>query len=156
MALQRLRGLVGSMPNRLDLRERLAELYRLNGNPVEAGRWSYLCPGRREDEVRAFEKAHRDAYRRMVALRWKADEERASTEFARERLRQLRGQAESELGTPLDWTNLGPEPPEKKRWWARVLNNLAIALFLATAGIVAIGLVTAFISGLRVVVGWLS
>jgi hypothetical protein len=37
MARQRLRGLVGSMPTRLDLRQRLAEVYRLEGDSAQAG-----------------------------------------------------------------------------------------------------------------------
>ena len=39
LARQRLRGLVGSYPQRLDLREQLAELYRREGIPSQAGRW---------------------------------------------------------------------------------------------------------------------
>lgn len=51
MACQRPRGLVGSFPDRPDLRARLAQAYRMQGNQVQAGRWDYLAdnPGRRRD-----------------------------------------------------------------------------------------------------------
>ena len=44
VARQRLRGLVSSFPNDLMLRRRLAEMYRLYGEPAEAGRWMLLVP----------------------------------------------------------------------------------------------------------------
>ncbi|MEZ0446896.1 DUF6584 family protein [Cellulomonas sp. ICMP 17802] len=57
MARTRLQSLVLSLPQALDARERLAEIYRLDGDRVEAGRWSYLAEQRDQDEVSAFERA---------------------------------------------------------------------------------------------------
>ena len=45
-ARARLRDLVLSAPQRLDLLERLAALYRLEGNRAQAGRWGYLAEDR--------------------------------------------------------------------------------------------------------------
>ncbi|MGQ4381635.1 DUF6584 family protein, partial [Streptomyces sp. SAS_267] len=55
VARQRLRGLVSSFPNDLTLRRRLAETYRLYGEPAEAGRWMYLESDRDAVETAAFE-----------------------------------------------------------------------------------------------------
>lgn len=54
MARQRLRGLVSSFPTDLTLRRRLAEVYRLYGEPAEVGCWMYLEEDRRADEIAAF------------------------------------------------------------------------------------------------------
>ena len=51
MARTRLQSLLQSLPHRLDARERLADVYRLDGNRVEAGRWSYLSEHRDPGEV---------------------------------------------------------------------------------------------------------
>lgn len=58
MARQRLRGLVGSQPQRLDLREQLADLYRREGLLGQAGRWSYLSETVDPIELRAFEREY--------------------------------------------------------------------------------------------------
>ncbi|MDC5698264.1 hypothetical protein OO014_13450 [Intrasporangium calvum] len=55
LARQRLRGLVGSYPQRLDLREELAELYRRDGVLSQAGRWTFLSETRNPAELRAFD-----------------------------------------------------------------------------------------------------
>lgn len=103
VARQRLRGLVSSYPDDLTLRRRLAEVYRLYGEPAEAGRWMYLEPDRDAAETAAFEMRHRTAARRMRALAWRGPESRAATAFARERLAAVRKQCSEELGRPVTW-----------------------------------------------------
>ena len=53
LARQRLRGLVGSLPFRLDLRMLRTELYRREGGLAQAGRWSHLDEGRLDHEARS-------------------------------------------------------------------------------------------------------
>lgn len=84
VARQRLRGLVSSFPNDLMLRRRLAEVYRLYGEPAEAGRWMYLERDRDTAEAAAFEATYRTAPQRMRALAWRGPESLAGTTFARE------------------------------------------------------------------------
>ncbi|MGW3339602.1 DUF6584 family protein [Streptomyces sp. NPDC001009] len=98
VARQRLRGLVSSFPRDPALRRRLAEVYRLYGEPAEAGRWMYLEEDRDAAETAAFEARYRTASRRLAALGWDAPESLAPTDFAREQLAALRADG-PEAGT---------------------------------------------------------
>ncbi|MET9225062.1 DUF6584 family protein [Lentzea sp. NPDC003310] len=112
-ARQRVAGLVGTFPDRLDLRERLAEVYRVLGQPAQAGRWSYLAEERDPDELQAFERAYRRADTRLVALSWQGSFDEAPTETARTRLASLYSEARLELQHDLDAT-----PNEETSWGA--------------------------------------
>jgi hypothetical protein len=112
-ARQRIAGLVGTYPHRLDLRERLAEVYRVLGQPAQAGRWSYLAEERDPDELVAFERAYRRADSRLVALSWQGRVDDAPTETARTRLASLYSEARLELQRDLDAT-----PNEETSWGA--------------------------------------
>ncbi|WP_432571662.1 DUF6584 family protein [Kineococcus sp. SYSU DK005] len=101
-ARQRLRGLVASFPERLDLREHLADTYCRAGDAAQAGRWSYLSADRDEREVAAFERIYRDPFARMKALAWRTSEDSAGP-LAATRLRALREQAEQIAGAPVCW-----------------------------------------------------
>ncbi|MGW5635068.1 DUF6584 family protein [Streptomyces sp. NPDC003832] len=103
VARQRLRGLVSSYPHDLTLRRRLAEVYRLYGDPAEAGRWMYLEEDRDADETAAFEARYGSPGWRMKALAWQGPEARAATVFAQEQLVALRSARAEELGHPVDW-----------------------------------------------------
>ncbi|ANZ38221.1 hypothetical protein BBK82_21280 [Lentzea guizhouensis] len=103
-ARQRLAGLVGTYPHRLDLRDRLAEVYRVLGEPAQAGRWTYLSDYRDPEETLAFERAYRRAQVRLVALNWAGRLEEAPTETARTRLASLYLEARIELQDELDTT----------------------------------------------------
>ncbi|MFD9060756.1 DUF6584 family protein [Kitasatospora purpeofusca] len=103
VARQRLRGLVGSYPADLTVRRRLAEVYRLYGEPTEAGRWSYLDVDRDPDEAAAFEARHPDPLDRMTAVAWRGPEESAPTDTARARLAGLRAAASARAGRPVHW-----------------------------------------------------
>src|SRR6185437_8057022 len=110
-AIQRLSSLVAHHPTDLDLRRRLAAVYRLIGNRIQAGRWSYLQQDADEAEVAAFERAYPSARRRLSALRWPASTRLAATAYARQRLDDLAALASTEprklvaaVVTPSRWT----------------------------------------------------
>ncbi|SER52267.1 hypothetical protein SAMN05216188_112101 [Lentzea xinjiangensis] len=115
-ARQRVAGLVGTYPHRLDLRERLAEVYRVLGQPAQAGRWTYLSDDRDPEETLAFERAYRRAEARLVALSWQGGIDQAPTETARTRLAALELQARVELRHRLEAT-----PDEETSWGACLL-----------------------------------
>jgi hypothetical protein len=112
-ARQRVAGLVGTYPHRLDLRERLAEVYRVLGQPAQAGRWTYLSEERDPEELLAFERAYRRAEARLIALSWQGRVDEAPTETARTRLNSLYLEARIELQHDLDAT-----PDEETSWGA--------------------------------------
>jgi hypothetical protein len=88
-AIQRLASLVAAHPTDLDLRRRLAAVYRIVGNPIEAGRWSYLNADADPAEVAAFERAYPSPEHRLHRLHWPTQDGYAATEFARTRLAEL-------------------------------------------------------------------
>ena len=146
MARTRLQSLLESRPRELVARERLAELYRLDGDRVEAGRWSYLGEDRDPEELAAFERAcGRNPVRIMRALRWRGAEDAAATEVARQRLLDVRGRAEAKAGTELDWSDRGREVGEP--WW-----HDAFAIGCLVTGV---GLLALVVIGAGTVVGWL-
>ena len=146
MARTRLSSLVRSLPQRLDARERLADVCRLSGDLVEAGRWSYLSKHRDEAEVAAFERAcGKDPVRIMRALRWRSSEEAATTEVARQRLLDVRARAEAKAGRTLDWSDKGREAGDP--WWKDAFGVGCLVASLALFTLVVIGAVT--------VVGWI-
>ncbi|MGW4979255.1 DUF6584 family protein [Streptomyces mirabilis] len=106
VARQRLRGLVSSFPNDLMLRRRLAEVYRLYGEPAEAGRWMYLEQDRDPGETSAFEARYRTAPQRMRALAWRGPESLAPSAFAREQLAAVRAACSDAMGHPVDWDTM--------------------------------------------------
>lgn len=131
---RRLRDRVRSAPRRLDLREALAAVYRAEGNASQAGRWSYLADGADPDELRAFARSCQDDPVPMMRdLRWTGSEDDADTEVARERLRDLRAQAEARVGRPVAWET--PPPDEEVPWeFALAVGVLVTVLALAVVG----------------------
>jgi hypothetical protein len=95
-AIQRLSSLVAADPSDLDLRRRLAAVYRLVGNRVQAGRWDYLTIGSNADDTRAFERAFPSAMARLRQIRWPQRAGEAATAYARERLAALMAAAHAE------------------------------------------------------------
>lgn len=124
-ARQRVAGLVGTYPQRLDLRERLAEVYRVLGQPAQAGRWAYLAEDRDPAELEAFERAYRHAEARLVALSWQGRVDEAPTETARTRLAALYAEARLELQHELDAT-----PNEETSWGACLIVMAGGTFFL--------------------------
>ncbi|NUT53250.1 MAG: hypothetical protein HOV94_39095 [Saccharothrix sp.] len=134
-ARQRLVGLVSSYPHRLDLRDRLASVYRLLGDAAQAGRWSYLAEVRDEAEVAAFERAYRTPLARLEAMNWAGGEAVAGTGTARERLVALRSAADVQLRAELAVADDRDSP-----WWtnALVLAGLAVVLLCFVVGAVTL------------------
>ncbi|MEV4560129.1 DUF6584 family protein [Kitasatospora sp. NPDC049285] len=111
VARQRLRSLVNSCPTELVARRRLAEVYRLYGEPSQAGRWNYLEEDADPAETAAFEARYPDPLDRMAALAWRGHERHAATEHARARLAALRETAGDRLGRPVHWHELDAARP---------------------------------------------
>lgn len=147
MARTRLTSLLQSLPRELAARERLAAVYRLEDNRVEAGRWSYLAAERLPEETEAFERAcGRDPVRIMRALRWRGPEETAATEVARERLRDVRARAQAKARKELDWSDTG-RGTEGSTW------GDPVAVGCLGAGFVLLALV---LVGLFTVIDWFT
>ncbi|MGK3091651.1 DUF6584 family protein [Streptomyces sp. WAC01490] len=106
VARQRLRGLVSSYPHEPAPRRRLAEVYRLYGDPAEAGRWMYLEEDRSPEETAAFEERYANAVRRMRAMAWRGTESDAPTPFAAGQLTAVREAASEIVGRPVTWDGL--------------------------------------------------
>lgn len=146
MARRRLLSVVESLPHALDARERLAEIYRGDGDRVEAGRWSYLSAQRDPAEVDAFERAcGRNPVRIMRGLRWRGPEAQAATELAQQRLLDVRARAESTARKTLDWSDRGRDVAGP--WWEDLP-----AIGCAIVGLMLVGLV---VVGAVTVVGWI-
>lgn len=151
MARQRLRGLVGSYPQRLDLREQLADLYRRDGITSQAGRWSFLSESLSEPELRAFVREYEDPVHRMKVLGWRGAED-AAGEVARERLAALRAEAERTAGRSLSWEQAAEMPNVRTTWGDRLIGTL----FALVVGLVILGGIAFFVEGVRIVVHWLT
>ncbi|WP_426501472.1 DUF6584 family protein [Streptomyces sp. D54] len=106
VARQRLRGLISSYPHEPEPRRRLAAVYRLYGDPAEAGRWMYLEEDRVPEETVAFEERYANPVRRMRAIAWRGTEAHAPTPFAAERLAEVRAATSETLGRAITWDSL--------------------------------------------------
>jgi hypothetical protein len=75
-ARRRLRDALVTRPHRLDLRLRLASVYRDLGDLPQAGRWGFLSEDAPLDEIQAFRTAcGDDAALMLEALAWGEDDE---------------------------------------------------------------------------------
>jgi hypothetical protein len=82
-ARRRLRELLVSRPHRLDVRERLAQIYRGMGEPAQAGRWGYLSDDVPPHELQAFQSAcDGDAALMLEALAWGEDDDGLHADMA--------------------------------------------------------------------------
>jgi hypothetical protein len=138
-AKNRLHALVRDHPTDLDLRERLAAVYRLAGNPVEAGRWSLLGE-HVEHEQATFARAFPDPWQRLAALRWNGQPDDVPGVVA-SRLRSLAAEV-AERGVQVHWHEQSAptdyEPAESG--WLDLAVMLVIGLITFT--LLGIGLVT--------------
>jgi hypothetical protein len=73
MAIQRLRTLLATLPDDVEVRSVLASVYRQTGNLVEAGRWGFLTSDVRPVELAAFVKANPDPWQRLRLLQFSGD-----------------------------------------------------------------------------------
>jgi len=141
-ARQRLRGLLGTYPSRLDVRSALALAYRAAGDPAQAGRWSFLDADPDPVEQEAFHRAWPTPGERVRALRWSGPEEAAGSSAA-VRLRTLLAAAEEEAGGPVDWaTGRRREEPWRPTARDRVLDGVIGAVVVLVLGCTVVGAVT--------------
>ncbi|MET7622003.1 DUF6584 family protein [Streptomyces sp. NPDC005408] len=140
LARQRLRGLVSSFPQDLTLRRRLAEVYRLYGEPAEAGRWMYLEADRDPAETSAFEERFSTPLRRMRALAWRDPESLAGTAFAAEQLAAVRKASSDYVSRPVNWAaiplGLDDDPEDEGSSFTDLLVGVGVVLMVL--GFVAI------------------
>lgn len=135
---RRLRSAVLAEPQRLDLREQLAAVYRAEGNSAQAGRWDFLSPTADPRETRAFTRAFGDdPVEIMRALRWAGSEDDAETQVARERLREVRAAARDRAGRRISWEKPVPDDPT----WPLVLGCAGVLVVLGLAVVGAISTV---------------
>ncbi len=144
-ARQRLAGLVGTYPTRLDLRDKLAAVYRLLGNAVQAGRWSYLSEVRDDVEVLAFHHAYKTPVARLTAMNWTGGEGAAETETARTRLMALHQAATEQIQDEL----VVAEQEPSRSWIACALIALGLAVL---AVLIVTGAITVVRFGYRILV----
>ncbi|MFD9741686.1 DUF6584 family protein [Umezawaea sp. NPDC059074] len=144
-ARQRLAGLVGTYPNRLDLRDKLAAVYRLLGNTVQAGRWSYLSEVRDDVELLAFEHAYKTPVARLTALNWVGGESAADTDTARTRLMALHRAATEQIQDEL----VVAEKEPGRSWVACALIAFGLAVL---AVLIVTGAITVVQFGYRILV----
>ncbi|MFC8597877.1 DUF6584 family protein [Isoptericola sp. NPDC057191] len=142
-AIQRLRSLVRTYPHRLDVRSLLADVYRSQGELVQAGRWSFVAEDADPAELAAFERAFRSARGRLAAVAWPGDDDTLGP-VAAARLAALRAAAQDagDDGRTGDF--------EKPDVGARV----GCAVAVAVGALVLLSLATCVVLGVRVIVGW--
>ncbi|WP_155388671.1 DUF6584 family protein [Catellatospora paridis] len=129
-AIQRMHSLVAAHPTDLDLRRRLAAIYRATGNVVEAGRWSYLDEAAEPAELEAFEGRY-PTHRRLDALRWPIGAP-APTDLSRVRLAPLLAAAAS-----------APSSKPNTHRGSRLWTAAAVAALVALSALVVVGARTA-------------
>jgi hypothetical protein len=137
-ATQRLRTLLAIQPNDLELRDRLATVYRQTGNLVEAGRWGFLTSQLSQAELVAFERANPDPWLRLRMLRWEGDGSDLPDAAARARLRELATAAER-AGPPSSYG--GPLRAPRRR--SRFTDNATIPCLFVVVVLGILGLLAA-------------
>lgn len=135
-ATQRLRTLLAIQPNDLELRDRLATVYRQTGNLVEAGRWGFLTSQLSQAELVAFERANPDPWLRLRMLRWEGDESDLPDQAARTRLRELVAAAEA-AGPPSSYGGPFSAPRRPSRFTNATIPCLFVVVVLGVLGLLA-------------------
>ena len=144
LAVQRLRTLLATLPEDLEVRSLLAAVYRQTGNLVEAGRWGFLTDDVRPDELAAYHKANSDPWQRLRLLHFAGDPA-VLPDAAEERLAQLAQEAQ-ESGPPTQWSG-GYRPPTQ--------SHSATFPCLFTAIVITAVIVLAGIGALKIL-GWMA
>lgn len=101
-ATQRLRTLLASYPDDLEIYRLLAAVYRQTGNFAEAGRWAFLTVDARPEELAAFTRSNPDPWARLRLIRWQGDPSELADDEIRNRLGALVEEAEKS-GPPTRW-----------------------------------------------------
>ena len=135
---QRLHGLLATYPHRTDVRAALAAAHRVAGNPVQAGRWAFLCPDRDTAETAAFLAAYPTTSVRVQAMRWVGPEHDAEPSV-RDRMAELRAVAEVEVDrTTRPRPRPRPTPANDVLAMTGCLLVVAAVAALAVIGLVAV------------------
>lgn len=139
LATQRLRTLLATDPDDLEVRQLLAAVYRGTGNRVEAGRWSFLTDEVVPVELAAFVRANPSPWLRLRLLAWAGNPEKLP-DSARERLLALVEEAEA-AGPPPRWQEVHRDQSSRSTLipCLFVLLTVGAILALAAVGIVRIG-----------------
>jgi hypothetical protein len=136
-ATQRLRTLIAIHPDDLELRQRLATVYRQTGNLVEAGRWAFLATDLSHAELVAFERANPDPWLRLRMLRWESDLADLPDESTRARLRELAAAA-AQAGPPSTYGGpLGASRPRRRLAESSAIPCLFVLVVLGVLGLLA-------------------
>ncbi|MGW8567825.1 DUF6584 family protein [Isoptericola sp. NPDC055881] len=145
-AIQRLRSLVRSYPERLDVRSRLADVYRSQDEFAQAGRWAFLAEDADPAELAAFERAFRSARGRLAALAWSGDDSTLGP-LAADRLTALRTDAKRPVIQH-------PSPKEGRDHVQRVVNVVGCAVVVILGLLALVGMTALVVQGARVVASW--
>ena len=135
-ATQRLRTLLASYPDDLEIYRLLAAVYRQTGNFAEAGRWAFLTEDVRPEELTAFVHANPDPWARLRLIRWQGDPAELANDEIRERLGALVEEAEKS-GAPTRWVG-SYRVPDKTRG-PRLPCLFTVIALLLVASVVGLG-----------------
>jgi protein involved in temperature-dependent protein secretion len=149
-AINRLRSLVREYPERLDVRFRLAEIYRSQGDLAQAGRWGYLAEDLDLTDLDAFERQFRTESRRIAALAWQGSTDTLGPR-AKQRLQQLREAAAEETGRRL---TADGRLVDAQSTASKVAEGLGCAAVVIAVILAVIGLGALVVHGAQVVMGW--
>jgi hypothetical protein len=141
LAIQRLRTLLATLPDDLEIRSLLAAVYRQTGNLVEAGRWGFLTDDVRAEELTAYAKANPDPWQRLRLLHFSGDPAVLS-DFAEERLAELAEEAQSS-GAPTPWSGgYRPPPQSHGTTFPCLFTAIVISAVIVLAGIGALKIIS--------------
>jgi Tfp pilus assembly protein FimV len=149
-AINRLRNLTRAHPDRLDVRLRLAEVYRSQGELAQAGRWSFLAEEMEPAELGAFERQFRAAAGRLAALRLREGTD-ALGPRAKQRLHRLREAAAEETGRRL---TADGRLVDAHSTASNIAEGLGCAAVVVAVMLAVIGLGALVVHGAQVVLGW--
>ncbi len=139
MAIQRLRTLLATLPDDVEVRALLAAVYRQTGNPVEAGRWGFLTEDVRPAELVAYAKANPDPWQRLRLLHFSGDPA-GLPDVAAERLVELAEEAQRS-GPPTQWAGSYRAPSRSRSaTWPCLFTAvvLSVVTVLAAFGVIRI------------------
>lgn len=140
IAIQRLRTLLATLPDDMEVRSLLASVYRQTGNPVEAGRWGFLTEDVRESELVAYAKANPDPWQQLRLLHYSGDPAALSDQAAG-RLVELAQEAQ-ESGPPTQWSGGYRAPVENhSSTWPCLFTALVFLVVSVLAGFGAIRII---------------
>jgi len=146
LALQRLAALATEHPDDLEIRGMRGRINHRIGNFAEAGRWGFLTEDVDEADLAAFERAFKQPWDRVRALKLRYDPSPVLRPLARKRLAELLALADDTGPESLVWTESGPFP--RGAWWSRALGSgcgcLAIVGVLVLIAFAAYGFLAFF------------